>query len=45
MFLRLLRGFNKREKSIKPILVLVKARITLYFNNMFFFIRVLIKGK
>jgi len=46
MFLGLLRGSNKGEESIKPVLVLIKAYITLYFNNMFFLlIRVLIKGE
>ena len=46
MFLGLLRGFNKREESIKPILALVEARITLYSSDIFFLlIRVLIKGK
>jgi hypothetical protein len=46
IFLGLLRGSNKREESIKPILALVEAYITLYSNNIFFLlIRVLIKGK
>jgi hypothetical protein len=46
MFLGLLRGFNKGEESIKPVLALVKARITLCFSDMFFLlIRVPIKGE
>ena len=46
MFLGLLRGSNKGEESIEPVLALAKARITLYSSNMFFLlIRVLIKGE
>jgi hypothetical protein len=46
IFLGLFRGSNKGEESIKPVLALIKARITLYSSNIgFFFIRVLIKGK
>ena len=46
MFLRLLRGSNKREESTKPVLALVKAYITLYSSNIFFLlVKVLIKGK
>jgi hypothetical protein len=45
MFLGLFKGFNKGEESIKPILALIKAYITLYSNNIFFLIRVLIKSK
>jgi hypothetical protein len=46
MFLRLLKGFNKGKESIKPVLTLIEAYITLCFNNIFFLlIRVLIKGK
>jgi len=46
MFLGLLRGFNKREESIKPILALVEAYITLCSSDMFFLlIRVLIKSE
>ena len=36
MFLGLLRGSNKGEESIKPVLALVEARVTLCSNNMFF---------
>jgi hypothetical protein len=46
MFLGLLRGSNKGEESIKPILALIEACITLYSSNIFFLlIRVLIKGE
>jgi hypothetical protein len=47
MFLGLLRGFNKGKESIKPVLALIEACITLYSSDMFFLflIRVLIKGK
>ena len=47
MFLGLLKGSNKGEESINPVLALIKAYITLCFSDMFYFllIKVLIKGK
>jgi hypothetical protein len=46
MFLGLFKGSNKGEESIKPVLALVKAHITLYSSDIFFLlIRVLIKGE
>ena len=46
IFLGLLKGSNKGEESIKPVLALVEACITLYSSNIFFLlIRVLIKSE
>jgi hypothetical protein len=46
IFPGLFKGSNKGEESIKPVLALVKACVTLYSKDMFFLlVRVLIKGK